>query len=344
MNIRQVAAKAKVSVATISRTINRSELVDAKTAEKVWRVIRQLKYYPNGQARALVLGKSRMFGLIISDISNPFFPELVKSFDDAAMQHNYEVLVANTDYKSERMGIAVRRMIERKVDGVAIMTSELDRDLLTELYRRRLPLVFLDLGNVQPLVSRVVVDYRKGIAEAIRHLVSLGHQRIAFISGPLVLKSARTRRTAFLGCMRESGIPAGHQMEYEGNHRVDGGDVAMRSMLSQPNRPTAVLASNDLMAIGAMRAITAMGLEVPRDISVIGFDDIEFSQYIRPRLTTIRLSREDLGRKAFDALYRTAEGLAKRGQEIHMGTTLVLRETTGPPAREAAARLPLLTK
>jgi LacI family transcriptional regulator len=274
-----------------------------------------------------------MFGLIISDISNPFFPELVKSFDDAAIRNNYEVLVANTDYKSERMGIAVRRMIERKVDGVAIMTSELDRDLLAELYHRQLPLVFLDLGEVHSRVSRIVVDYRTGIEEAIRHLVSLGHKRIAFISGPLILKSARTRRTAFLACLRESGISAGQQMEYEGNHRVDGGDAAMRSMLSQPNRPTAVLASNDLMAIGAMRAISAMGLEVPRDISVIGFDDIEFSQYIRPRLTTVRLSREDIGRNAFDALYRTAEGLTKKGQEIHVGSTLVVRETTGPPAR-----------
>jgi LacI family transcriptional regulator len=334
MNIKQVAARAKVSVATISRTINRPESVDARTAARVWKVIRELNYYPNGQARALVSGKSRMFGLIISDISNPFFPELVKSFDDAAIQHGYEVLVANTDYKSERMAICVRKMIERKVDGVAIMTSELDRHLLTELYRRRFPMVFLDLADVKPLVSRVVVDYAKGIGEAIRHLVSLGHERIGFISGPLILKSARTRRSAFLSGLREFGILRHRQIEAEGNHRVDGGDVAMRGMLSQPNPPTAVLTSNDLTAIGALRAITSADLDVPRDISVVGFDDIELSQYTRPPLTTIRLSREELGRKAFDTLYRTAEGLANMGQEIHISTTLVLRDSTGPAPRK----------
>ncbi len=334
MNIKQVAARAKVSVATISRTINRPESVDAKTAARVWKVIRELNYYPNSQARALVSGKSRMFGLIISDISNPFFPELVKSFDDAAIQHSYEVLVANTDYKSDRMAICVRKMIERNVDGIAIMTSELDPHLLTELYRRRFPMVFLDLADVKPLVSRVVVDYAKGIGEAIRHLVSLGHQRIGFISGPLILKSARTRRSAFLSCLRKFGVPRHRQIEAEGNHRVDGGDFAMRGMLSQPNPPTAVVTSNDLTAIGALRAITAAGLDVPRDISVVGFDDIELSQYTRPPLTTIRLSREELGRVAFDALYRTAEGLANMGQEIHINTTLVLRDSTGPAPRK----------
>ena len=334
MDIKQVAARAKVSVATISRTINRPELVDAKTAARVWKMIRHLNYYPNGQARALVSGKSRMFGLIISDISNPFFPELVKSFDDAAIQHSYEVLVANTDYKSDRMAICVRKMIERKVDGIAIMTSELDPHLLTELYRRRFPMVFLDLADVKPLVSRVVVDYAKGIGEVIRHLVSLGHQRIGFISGPLILKSARTRRSAFLSRLREFGVPRHRQSEAEGNHRVDGGDVAMRGMLLQPNPPTAVVTSNDLTAIGALRAIKAAGLDVPRDISVVGFDDIELSQYTHPPLTTIRLSREELGRKAFDALYRTAEGLANMGQEIHISTALVLRDSTGPAPRK----------
>ena len=334
MNIKQVAARARVSVATISRTINRPESVDAKTAAKVLKVIRELNYYPNSQARALVSGKTRMFGLIISDISNPFFPELVKSFDDAAIQHGYEVLVANTDYKSDRMAICVRKMIERKVDGVAIMTSEVDPHLLTELYRRRFPMVFLDLADVKPLVSRVVVDYAKGIGEAIRHLVSLGHERIGFISGPLMLKSARTRRSAFLGCLKKFGAPRYRQIEAEGNHRVDGGDFAMRGMLAQPNPPTAVMTSNDLTAIGALRAIAAAGLEVPRDISVVGFDDIELSQYTHPPLSTIRLSREELGRKAFDALYRAAEGLAAMGQEIRISTTLVLRDSTSPAQRK----------
>jgi DNA-binding LacI/PurR family transcriptional regulator len=333
MNIKEVAARARLSTATVSRTINQSDLVRPRTAEKVRRAIRELGYYPNTQARALVSGKSRMFGLIISDIVNPFFPELVKSFEFAAIHRGYEVIVANTDYNSERMGGCVRRMIERKVDGVAIMTSEIDRHLLDELSHRRLPIVFLDVGKLKPLISNINVDYSKGIAEAVQHIVAQGHERIAFISGPLTLKSARTRRSAFLKCVGKRAPTV-----IEGNHKIDGGDVAMMQLLALPKPPTAVLTSNDLTAIGALRAITRVGLRVPEDISVVGFDDIELSQFTQPPLTTIRLSRDELGRKAFDALYETVEGLQRTGQEIKVSTTLVLRESTGPVKAESSLR------
>src|ERR1700687_815507 len=158
MNIPEVPNRAKVSTATVSRTINGSSIVSPKTADKVWNVVRALGYHPNRYARALVSGRSQLLGLIISDIVNPFFPELVKSFEFAAIHRGYEVIVANTDYTSERMGGCVRRMIERKVDGVAIMTSEIDRHLLDELSLRRLPIVFLDIGKLKPLISNIRVD------------------------------------------------------------------------------------------------------------------------------------------------------------------------------------------
>jgi DNA-binding LacI/PurR family transcriptional regulator len=328
MNIKEVAARARLSTATVSRTINQSGLVRPQTAEKVRRVIQELGYYPNTQARALVSGRSQMFGLIISDIVNPFFPELVKSFEFAAIRRGYEVIVANTDYNSERMGACVRRMIERKVDGVAIMTSEIDRHLLGELSDRRLPVVFLDVGKLKPLISNIKVDYSKGIGEAVQHIVSLGHQRIGFISGPLALKSARTRRSAFLKCIDACGVGERQRCVVEGNHKIDGGEVAMTQLLSLAKPPTAVLTSNDLTAIGALRAVTRVGLSVPNDISVIGFDDIELSQFTQPPLTTIRLSRDELGRKAFDALYETVAGGQRPGHEIKVSTSLVLREST----------------
>lgn len=328
MNIAEVAARARLSTATVSRTINQSELVRPGTAEKVWQAIRELGYYPNTQARALVSGKSRMFGLIISDIVNPFFPELVKSFEFAAIHHGYEVIIANTDYSSDRMGICVRRMIERQVDGVAIITSEMDRHLLDELSDRRVPIVGLDIGKLKPLISDLSVDYNKGIREAVQHIVSLGHKRIGFISGPLTLKSARTRRSAFLKCMSACGISDRHRNVVEGNHKIDGGGIAMAQLLALPDPPTAVLTSNDLTAIGALRAIHRAGLRVPEDISVVGFDDIELSQFTQPPLTTIRLSREELGRKAFAALFETVEGLRPTGQQMKISTSLVLREST----------------
>jgi DNA-binding LacI/PurR family transcriptional regulator len=259
---------------------------------------------------------------------NPFFPELVKSFEFAAIHHGYEVIVANTDYSSERMGVCVRRMIERRVDGVAIMTSEMDRHLLGELGQRQLPIVCLDIGKVKPRISDISVDYDKGIREAVRHIVSLGHQRIGFISGPLTLKSARIRRSAFLKCLAACEIDDTNRTTVEGNHKIDGGGIAMVKLLSQVDPPTAVLTSNDLTAIGALRAISCAGLRVPEDISVVGFDDIELSQITQPPLTTIRLSRDELGRKAFDALHQTVEGRGHKAHRITISTNLVLREST----------------
>lgn len=328
MNIKEVAVRAKVSTATISRTINNSGLVSPRTADKVWKAIRELGFYPNTQARALVSGRSRMFGLIISDIANPFFPELVKSFENAAILQGYEVIIANTDYESDRMTVCVRRMIERKVEGVAIMTSEIAPHLVDELSRLQVPIVFLGIGKSKPLISDISVDYLNGIREAVQHVVSLGHQRIGFISGPLSLKSARTRKTAFLNCLRQCGIHDSQQVVTYGNHKVDGGQAAMRELLALPKPPTAVLTSNDLTAIGALHAIFNAGLSVPDDISVVGFDDIELSQFTQPPLTTVRLSREELGRKAFDALYRAAERLSTAGQKIKVNTTLVVRQST----------------
>jgi DNA-binding LacI/PurR family transcriptional regulator len=328
MNIREVAARARLSTATVSRTINQSGLVRPRTAEKVWRAIRELGYYTNTQARTLVSGKSRMFGLIISDIVNPFFPELVKSFEFAAIHHGYEVIVANTDYNSDRMEVCVRRMIERQVDGVAIMTSEMTSHLFDELSHRRLPIVVLDMGKAKPLITDITVDYNKGIVEAVKHIVGLGHERIGFISGPLTLKSARTRRSAFLKCMVACGISDRLRTVIEGDHKIDGGAIAMTKLLSLAHPPTAVLTSNDLTAIGVLRAIDRAGLRVPEDISVVGFDDIELSQSTHPPLTTIRLSRDELGRTAFDALYQTVKGLRHTAQQIHISTSLVLREST----------------
>lgn len=329
MNIKEVASKAKLSTATVSRTINGSPLVSPKTAERVWKAVRQLGYHPNTNARALVLGRSHTFGLIISDIVNPFFPELVKSFEDTAIQHSYDVMVANTGYDQQRMSIAVRRMMERKVDGVAVMTSEMDKDLTEQLARQGMSMVFLDVGKVQAKTSNIAVDYVGGIRQAVQHLVGLGHRRIAFIAGPSSLKSARIRRSAFLECLRESHIAPAENLVIEGNHKIDGGEAATREFLAQRHPPTAILTSNDMTAVGALRAIAETGFKVPDNISVIGFDDIEIASYTTPPLTTVRLSREALGRLAFNALLELADK-PTLGKDLIVETSLVVRQSTAP--------------
>ena len=342
MSIREVARRAKVSIATVSRTLNNPSAVDSQTAERVRKAVEELRYYPDSQARSLVSGRSRILGLVVSDITNPFFPELVKGFEDIAIERGYEIMVGSTGYQSERMAVCVRRLLERKVEGVAIMTSEMDQHLIDLLVSRKIPTVFLDVGTVHQFINNIQVDYATGINQAVEHLLDLGHHRIGFISGPLVLKSALIRRAAFLECLTRTGILEDEELVAEGNHTIEGGLEAMTRLLESRNPPTAVLASNDLTAIGAMRAVRRKGWIVPRDVSVIGFDDIHFAEFVEPPLTTIALSRRELAEKAIHALLQHLDPLlpkkSSHGAEYGVTSALVVRQSTAVPSQRRPAK------
>src|SRR5579871_5956775 len=184
MDINAVAKMARVSIATVSRTINHVPTVNAQMAKRVWEAIRELNYFPNTQARALVSGRSRIFGLIVSEITNPFFPELIQGFEDVAVEHGYEILVSSTNYDPKRMSHCIRRMLERKVDGVAVMTFGIEEPLLDQLAKRKIPMVFIDVAPKGTGISLLKVDYQHGIRQGVQHLVAMGHRQIAFITGP----------------------------------------------------------------------------------------------------------------------------------------------------------------
>ncbi len=336
MNIKAVARRAGVSTATVSRTINGSDKVTPKTAERVRRAVEALQFYPDTNARSLGSGRSSLYGLIISDITNPFFPELVKAFEDIAVAHGQEVLVANTNYDPARMESCVTRMMQRKVDGVAIMTSEMEDRLIRVFNHRNIPLVFMDVGEPGPGVSRVWVDHAAGVGMAMDHLIALGHRRIAFISGPLELFSARTRFQAFIAGAERHGLSRDPAFIQHANHRADGGHDAMLRILDSGANPTAVLASNDLTAIGAMGAIYEHGLRIPEDISVVGYDGIQLSAFTHPSLTTLSVDRQELATTAFHGLFkaRTPQGgVPAQGEEHIIHPTLLVRKSTGPAPR-----------
>jgi len=330
MDIREIARRAKVSTATVSRTINRFPSVDPQLAKRVWKVVEELGYYPNTQARALVSGKSRIFGLVVSEITNPFFPEIVQAFEDIAVQHNYEILLTSTVHNAKRMELAVRRMIERRVDGVAILTFGMEDSLVEDLRFRKVPLVFVDVGPHVPGVSNIRINYQNGIRQAVQHLAELRHARIAFVSGPLHLKSAMARKAAFEGAMQEVGLEVGPEMIVEGDHRMEGGMRALVELAGLPQRPTAILCSNDMTAVGVMREAYECGIVIPRDLSLVGFDDIRLSQFTTPPLTTVQMSQTLLAEYAFQALRREAESRSGGGvgNEYELMTTLVLRRST----------------
>ena len=334
MNISEIARRANVSTATVSRTLNQSGPVKAATARKVWRAVTELNYVPNSHARALVSGRSRMLGVIVSDITNPFFPELLRSFELRASEKQYDLIVTSTGYETTRMSTCLRRMLERKVDGVAMMTSEMDLGLIKELSSRGVPMVFMDVGQIGPKMSHVAIDYGHGVRQAVDHLVELGHKHIAFISGPLDLHSARTRRQSFLESMREHGLAPDKKMLREGTHTAEGGRDAMTALLRLSKKPTAVVCSNDWTAVGALNAIVAGGFRVPQDISLVGFDDIPLATYSTPPLTSVRMSAADVGTVAFQALFGLIAGERIEGDVYQIPTKLVVRESTAKPRKK----------
>jgi len=333
MDIRTIASLANVSIATVSRTINRVPTVNPKIAKRVWEVIEELDYFPNTQARALVSGRSWILGLIVSEITNPFFPELIQGFEDIAVEHGYEILVSSTNYDPKRMSHCIRRMLERKVDGVAVMTFGIEQPLLGQLAQRKVPLVFIDVGPDGPGISVIKVDYQHGIRQGVQHLAALGHRNISFVRGPVGLHSAQSRLAAFSESLRECGITPDPAWIVQGDHTLEGGMAAMKQLLAGKNMPTAVMCSNDMTAIGVLHTLYRAGLRVPDDLSVIGFDDIHIAEVTIPPLTTVQMSRFELARAAVNALRACVEGKDETPQkrEYNIQTDLVVRESTGFP-------------
>lgn len=328
VGIREVANEAGVSTATVSHVLNKTRYVAPETQRRVFDAIRALGYHKNLHARRLARGRSDFFGLIISDIENPFFPELIRSFETELLNHGYEILLSATNYDPQRTEVAVQKMIENMVRGVAVMTSQPGPDITNQFLRNDIPVVFLDRGRVGCGVSDIQVNIAPGAAAAVGYLYDLGHREIAVIAGPQDRVSASRYRDALIGILQSKGLKADYI--FEGNNKVEGGYGAVQSMLQLPSLPTAVLCSNDLTALGAMAALREAGRRVPEEISVIGSDDIPFTRLANPPLTTLRLSREELGRLAFQALERMLRSKRHRGVRYVLETQLVIRESTGP--------------
>ena len=275
-------------------------------------------------------GRSNIIGLLVSDISNPFFPELVKSVEATAFESGYNVILVNTNYDAGRAADYVRRLIELKVAGVALMTSELDPELIEELASKQVRVVFHNLGTAGQYMSNIVVDYAAGIEEAVQHLVSLWSPARCAHRGPQSLSFRIIRRDAFINSMTRHVPRTRKPAVYEGNFKFEGGQSAAKKILGAGNLPTAVVAANDMMALGAMQQFRAAGLTIPRDISIIGFDDIAFAALSDPPLTTVCSPRMEIGRKAIEALIATINQPSRKGGEIEVTTYLVRRGSTAP--------------
>jgi DNA-binding LacI/PurR family transcriptional regulator len=330
MDMRDIARIAGVSSATVSRVINGSSSVRPATAERVRRVIDELKFIPNGSATTLKYGRSSTYGLIVPDFTNPFFPEFIQSFEGIISATNYNMLLATTESKSLRMQKTIRRMLVSQVEGIALLASEIETVPIESVINSRVPLVTLDRRVVGDGLSDVCVDSTSGMREAVRHLFKLKHRKIGYIGGSAGPTISDHRLHSFLLAMGSAGLPAEPQFLRVGNYRISGGESAMAELLLLRNRPTAIITANDLTAIGALRVIHRQGFTVPGDFSIVGFDNIELSDIVHPPLTTLHLPRLELARKFVDALEAFAPDPHKAGKQHRVETSLVVRSSTGP--------------
>jgi LacI family transcriptional regulator len=326
--MRDVARRAGVSPATVSRVLNKTHYIADETRNRVLHVVDELNYFKNVHARRLATGKSDLFGLVISDIANPYFPEVIRGFQKAAWEKGFDVILFNTEYNRKHTESIVRKLVQSDVRGVAIMTSSIDSTTTQELTDAGIGVVFSNLFSAGKLMSNIRVDYSKGIAQAIEHAADLGHRRAAVIAGPQGNRTAATISQALVKGLTRRGMKPLSVTNC--NYRVDAGASAVKGILVAPNIPTIIFCGSDLIAMGAMSALEQAGIKVPEDISIVGIDNIAFATLARPPLTTINVPREELGKTAFHALERILQLKRHGGAEYTLETDLVVRQSTAP--------------
>lgn len=334
--IADVARIAQVSESTVSRVISGNVgYMRDETRQRVIRAITELNYRPSGVARSLVSKRTHNVGLLISDVGNPFYSDVIHGAEDVAFTHGYSIFLCNTNYDLARGWAYIQSLLNKQVDGVLLMSSSMNDEWLAELVRHQIPTVVLDWDVRQTsshTLGVITQDFNTGIREAVDHLVKLGHRHLAHVSGPLDLSTARIRRDAFLNALAAHGIDAQRVQIIEGNLRTDGGRRALAQLLELPQRPTGVLAANDLTAIGIVWAARERGLRVPEDLSVVGLDDIPLAAEITPPLTTVALQRYKLGELAMQMLldlqasHKAEHDYLSRKLVSH----LVIRQSTAP--------------
>ncbi|PYU74146.1 MAG: LacI family transcriptional regulator [Acidobacteria bacterium] len=332
LTIRDVAKAAGVSTATVSNVLNKTGKVGRRKHLLVLSAVKRLGYFPNVHARHLASRDSRTLGIIVSDIENPFFPEVIKSFEVRARQLGYDAILSDTNYDPRRTREAAERMLEHNVRGVAVMTSEISLRLIHELARRRIAVTFLDLAPVRGYMSNLRIDYFSGVHQIVNYLYNHGHRRIAFIAGRPRLKSSHARLEAYEKCMLDLGREPGPILP--GDLRFEGGYAAGLAIAKLSPRPTASMAVNDLTAVGVIKGLLKAGCRVPQDVSVTGFDNTRLAEYSNPSITTVDVHRDMLGKMAADALHELSCSANPQGREYQIPAELILADSSGPAPTE----------
>lgn len=335
--IQDVARLADVSLSTVSAVINGKDIVSEETKLRVLEAVHRLGYQPSLYASNLARHHTRVLGLIVSNLVNPFFAETAQTFEKEAHRRGYQISLAATNFSPSRLRECVRQMLGMRVAGLAVLTSEFDEEAFALLKSSNTPSVFLDVGTPGPHVGNIRVDTKRGMFLAVRHLVELGHREILFVRNsqkddqePSLL-SHRSRNQGFTAALRkyraEKIRPLVVDCPGPGAHA---GLEAIRKAL-RGEHFTAVVAITDMVALGVYKGLNEAGLRVPQDVSVIGFDNTYLSEFMIPSLSTVDISKVVLSELAVEMLLQEAE-TDERGREVKIATDLIVRKSTAPPA------------
>lgn len=329
-----VARLADVSVATVSAVINGTARVSSALTERVQNAMEALDYHPDQIARSLKIGKSRAVGMIIPDVANEFYSGVMRGVEDVARQNGYSVIFCNSNEDSEQERLLLGELFARRVDGVVLASAD-PHGAYDRLNRRRFPLVFIDRIPQDACCCAVATDNAEAAQAAVRHLIDLGHNRIAIIGGPLRLSPFISRLEGFRRAMQEANLVVRDSYMKEAMPNVEDGYRCTLELLRLAEPPTAIFACNNKLMLGIIRALLELHVRVPQRISVIGFDDFLAAEYLSPALTTVAQPMFDLGRVAMERLLRMMREGSPAGPTdadiVLLKAALIIRQSTAPP-------------
>ncbi|MBI5653276.1 MAG: LacI family DNA-binding transcriptional regulator [Chloroflexi bacterium] len=330
-SIKDVASKAGVSVATVSRVLNNNPRVKSPARARILATIDQLGYQPSGIARNMRSQSVRVIGLVISDIQNPFFTTLVRAVEDVAYENQYTVLLCNSDEDLQKEQLYIDVLSRERVAGAIIVPT--GKDACTPLVNARVPVVMVDRTVPDLVADAVVLDNVAGAFAATKHLIELGHRRIGLVGAPTSVSVGRERQRGYEKALRASKLKLDPRLICIGNFKEQGGYQAARALLELDPRPTAILAVNNLMTLGACQAISEKRLRIPKDISVIGFDDMPWFALLTPPLTAVRQPTYEIGIQAARLLFARMQDAARPVETRVLKPELIVRGSTAAPAR-----------